>query len=82
MVRDTTTAFVLSHNGALEMAKWQKPKQDKSIKEWEVRKIRMFAKHCWERKGKKVPGQSYNWAVAFQDKTGMTLINYINDFVR
>lgn len=33
MVRDTTTAFVLSHNGALEMAKWQKPKQDKSIKE-------------------------------------------------
>ena len=51
-------------------------------KEWEAKKIRMFAKHCWERRGKKVPGRSYNWAVAFQDKTGMNLINYINDFVR
>lgn len=113
-MKDTIIVFVPSHNGALEVAKWKKPRNSKELnakvaygkikqaekvtvwrnvaypdqdamaleEEWNAKRIRMFAKHCWENKGKLTPSKDCTWAELFTKKEGMSLVNYVTNFVR
>ena len=50
-------------------------------KEWSAKKTRMFAKHCWENRYKHSPS-GMKWEDVFYKTEGMTLTQYIADFVR
>ena len=51
-------------------------------KEWNDKRIRMFAKHCWENKGRLTPSKDYTWEELFAKKEGISLVSYITNFVR
>ena len=50
--------------------------------EWNAKRIRMFAKYCWENKGKLTPSKDYTWDELFTKREGISLVNYITNFVR
>ena len=51
-------------------------------KEWNTNRIRMFAKFCLENRGKLTPSKDNSWDELFAKKEGISLINYITNFVR
>jgi hypothetical protein len=51
-------------------------------KEWNTNRIRMFAKYCWENRGKLTPSKDNSWDELFAKKEGISLINYVTNFVR
>jgi hypothetical protein len=50
--------------------------------EWHKHRVRMFAKYCWENKYKFTPSNKLTWDELFREKEGISLINYITNFVR
>ena len=50
--------------------------------EWNAKRIRMFAKFCWENKGRLAPGSGVTWEELFAKKEGQSLVYYITNFVR